>query len=89
MTHAPHLSTAGSADRTVRLWTRSGDKYNKDAAVISAVHGDEVTGLAMHATNAYFASSSKYVPQAFDESPFVSLNSCCWRSLSVAVSKIS
>lgn len=43
----------------MRLWRRSEDgSYGKEAAV-SALHKDEVTGLSVHVTQAYFASSSK------------------------------
>ena len=58
-----HVADAGllftaSADKTVKMW-RSGDGggYSADATVSD--HADEVTGLTVHATGAYFATASR------------------------------
>jgi len=53
----------GSADNTVKIWTKGGDSYKPHHNI--TLHTAEVVGLSLHATNEYLVSASKDKTWAF------------------------
>jgi len=53
----------GSADNTVKIWSKSGDGYKPFHSINQ--HTSEIVGLSLHATNDYLVSASKDRSWAF------------------------